>query len=90
MDAKEKGIFNTFLTVITLYIIFSLQMTHFFMGEWSKSNIKNLARILRCFHISLGLKVNFSKSKVFGIGVSLEETSEYANILGCVLGSLPF
>nr|KAJ0221875.1 hypothetical protein LSAT_V11C200066830 [Lactuca sativa] len=45
-----------------------------FLGEWSKGNIKNLARILRCFHVSSGLKVNFYKSRVFGVGATLEET----------------
>ena len=40
-----------------------------FVGEWSKHSIKNLARILRCFHVASGLKVNFNKSKVLGVGV---------------------
>lgn len=61
-----------------------------FIGEWSRSNLKNLARILRCFHASSGLKVNFFKFKVFGIGASNVETSNWANILGCKAGSLPF
>lgn len=61
-----------------------------FIGEWSWSNLKNLTRILRCFHASLGLKVNFFKSKVFGIGATSAETSNWANILGCEAGSLPF
>lgn len=39
-----------------------------FVGEWSRSNLKTLARILRCFHISSCLKVKFHKSRVFGIG----------------------
>lgn len=38
-----------------------------FLGEWNKENIKNLARIFRCFHATSGLKVNFNKSCVFGI-----------------------
>ncbi|KAM0043628.1 putative RNA-directed DNA polymerase [Helianthus debilis subsp. tardiflorus] len=33
-----------------------------FVGEWSEENFHNLARLLRCFHLSSGLKVNFSKS----------------------------
>nr|KAJ0194161.1 hypothetical protein LSAT_V11C800395240 [Lactuca sativa] len=61
-----------------------------FIGEWSRSNLKNLARILRCFHVSSGLKVNFFKSKVFVIGALNAETSNWANILGCVASSLPF
>lgn len=45
-----------------------------FVGEWSRSNLKNLASILKCFNASSGLKVNFHKSKVFGIGTSIRET----------------
>lgn len=44
-----------------------------FIGEWSERNIKNLVRILRCFHISSGLKMNFNNSKVFGVGSTLDE-----------------
>lgn len=60
------------------------------MGKWSIANTKNLARILRCFHAASGLKVNFNKSKVFGIGVSDEIISQSARILGCEAGSFPF
>ncbi|XP_023735630.1 uncharacterized mitochondrial protein AtMg01250-like [Lactuca sativa] len=61
-----------------------------FIGEWSRANLKNLAHILRCFHISLGLKVNFHKSRVFSIGATLQETENWANLLGCDAGVLPF
>lgn len=39
-----------------------------FMGEWSKVNFVNLNRILRCFYMALGLKMNVHKSRVVGIG----------------------
>lgn len=61
-----------------------------FVGEWSRSNLKNLARILRCFHVSSGLKVSFHKSRVFGIGATEEEITNWASILGCEAGSFPF
>ncbi|KAJ0520505.1 putative RNA-directed DNA polymerase [Helianthus annuus] len=61
-----------------------------FVGEWSEDNFHNLARLLRCFHLSSGLKVNFSKSKVFGVGVGNEEILHMSSILGCERGSLPF
>ncbi|KAF5796291.1 putative RNA-directed DNA polymerase [Helianthus annuus] len=61
-----------------------------FVGEWSDENFHNLARMLRCFHLSSGLKVNFSKSKVFGIGVGHNDVLETASIPGCEKGSLPF
>nr|KAJ0226018.1 hypothetical protein LSAT_V11C100047050 [Lactuca sativa] len=40
-----------------------------FISDWSYSNFSDLSNILKCSHFSLGLKVNFHKSKVFGIGV---------------------
>ncbi|KAI3517218.1 hypothetical protein L1887_16430 [Cichorium endivia] len=61
-----------------------------FLGEWSLENIKNLARVLRCFHVVSGLKVNFNKSRVFGIGVDSQEVSRWASPLGCEPASLPF
>lgn len=61
-----------------------------FIAKWSQSNLKNLARIRQCFHVTYGLKVNYHKSKVFGIGVSELESTNWANILGCEPGTLPF
>lgn len=61
-----------------------------FVGEWSRRNIKNLARILRCFHVSSGLKVNFHKSKLFGLRSNPQETIRWSNVLGCEAGTLPF
>lgn len=61
-----------------------------FLGEWSKDNIDNLARILRCFYVSSGLQVNFNKSKVVGIGVNDREVEYGAGPLGCEPTSLPF
>ncbi|KAI3509571.1 hypothetical protein L1887_24947 [Cichorium endivia] len=61
-----------------------------FVGEWDRTNLKNLARILKCFHASSGLKVNFHKSRVFGIGASDSETTNWASILGCDVGTFPF
>ncbi|GKA96280.1 putative RNA-directed DNA polymerase, eukaryota, reverse transcriptase zinc-binding domain protein [Tanacetum coccineum] len=43
------------------------------IGEWSTFNVQNLSRILTCFHLASGLKVNFNKSKLFGLGVPFNE-----------------
>lgn len=61
-----------------------------FIGDWSISNIKNLARILRCFHIASGLKVNFTKSRIFGIGVDPTIVERWTAPLGCKHATLPF
>lgn len=61
-----------------------------FVDEWSRSKLRNMAIILKCFHASSSLKVNYHKSKVFEIGASVHETSNWASILGCKAGSFPF
>lgn len=73
-----------------LSLIFFYADDVLFVGEWLCSNFDNFARILRCFHASAGLKVNFSKSQVFGIGVLMGEITRCARILGCCAASLPF
>ncbi|GJV42788.1 putative RNA-directed DNA polymerase, eukaryota, reverse transcriptase zinc-binding domain protein [Tanacetum coccineum] len=59
------------------------------LGEWSISNTKNLSRILTCFHLAYGLKVNFNKSKIFGIRISYEELNIIASSLGCLASQFP-
>ncbi|KAI3507508.1 hypothetical protein L1887_22495 [Cichorium endivia] len=54
-----------------------------FIGEWSESNLLNLNRVLRCFYIASGLKVNLLKSRLFGVGVEEFDLIRFANILSC-------
>ncbi|XP_022030721.1 uncharacterized protein LOC110931643 [Helianthus annuus] len=60
------------------------------MGEWSKSEVVNIVRILRCFYICSGLKINIDKSNLYGIGVGMEEIGDMANEAGCKPDSPPF
>ncbi|GJX68153.1 RNA-directed DNA polymerase, eukaryota [Tanacetum coccineum] len=59
------------------------------MGEWSRSNAMNLSRILTCFHLASGLKVNFNKSKLYGVGVSNVELNSLASTVGCIAAQFP-
>ncbi|KAJ0599393.1 putative RNA-directed DNA polymerase [Helianthus annuus] len=61
-----------------------------FVGEWSGTNAVNLNRIMRCFHLASGLRINLAKSKVFGVGVNDTQLQNLASILKCQVGSLPF
>lgn len=61
-----------------------------FFGDWISCNFSNLSRILRYFHAASCLKVNFHKSKVYGVGVSDGEIASCARILGCEVSSFPF
>ncbi|GJT05143.1 putative RNA-directed DNA polymerase, eukaryota, reverse transcriptase zinc-binding domain protein [Tanacetum coccineum] len=59
------------------------------MGEWSKINVLNLSRLLTCFHLASGLKLNFNKSKLFGIGVCEVERNFLASLIGCQPSNFP-
>ncbi|MFS7930782.1 putative RNA-directed DNA polymerase [Helianthus anomalus] len=61
-----------------------------FIGEWSTSNINNLRRILRCFYLASGLKVNLAKCSIYGIGVGDQEIQQMASYLRCKKGTFPF
>ncbi|PWA61623.1 RNA-directed DNA polymerase, eukaryota [Artemisia annua] len=60
------------------------------IGEWLESCLANVVRILRCFHVCSGLKINLSKSCLYGIGVSEADVVDKAKIVGCKVGKLPF
>lgn len=36
-----------------------------FIGDWSQNNLKNLARILWCFHVASALKLTFINRRCF-------------------------
>ncbi|KAL4352748.1 hypothetical protein GQ457_06G007230 [Hibiscus cannabinus] len=52
--------------------------------------IANVKRLLRCFEVSSGLKINFDKSCIVGIGVEKELVELLAFQCGCKCGELPF
>ncbi|GJT70288.1 glycerophosphodiester phosphodiesterase GDPDL3 [Tanacetum coccineum] len=71
-EAKSKNIFEGIKVGSNKVDISHLQYVDdaLIMGKWTLENAANLCRILRCFHLTSGLKVNFSKCKFFGIGVT--------------------
>jgi len=90
--AISKGVFHGISipnSSITLSHLFYADDA-LFVGDWSKGNIVNLARILICFYVVFGLKVNFCKSRVIGVGVPLVEVDRWASPLGCEPSTLPF
>ncbi|XP_022004091.1 uncharacterized protein LOC110901585 [Helianthus annuus] len=60
------------------------------MGEWSKENILNVVRILKCFYACSGLHINFVKSNLFGLGLNMGEVDVMAEVVGCRAAALPF
>lgn len=54
-----------------------------FMGQPNTQNVITLKAILRCFELVVGLKVNFYKSKLVGIGVTKLYIQSFASMLNC-------
>ncbi|GJR03016.1 reverse transcriptase domain-containing protein [Tanacetum coccineum] len=47
-------------------------------------NAMNLFRILTCFNLTSGLKINFHKSKLYGVGVTSLEVNSLASMICCL------
>ncbi|GJX16600.1 RNA-directed DNA polymerase, eukaryota [Tanacetum coccineum] len=61
-----------------------------FIGEWSEQNSHNIVKVLNCFHLASGLKINIAKSQVLGVGVSQNVVLQAANRIGCAVLNTPF
>ncbi|GJU81763.1 putative RNA-directed DNA polymerase, eukaryota, reverse transcriptase zinc-binding domain protein [Tanacetum coccineum] len=90
-EAKMKNVFEGVKVGSNSVDISILQFADdaLIMGKWSLNNAKNLCLILRCFHMASGLKVNFAKSKFFGVGVSNTDINTFASTLCCQPSSFP-
>ncbi|GJR98003.1 putative RNA-directed DNA polymerase, eukaryota, reverse transcriptase zinc-binding domain protein [Tanacetum coccineum] len=60
-----------------------------FLSEWSSVNAHNLLCMLSCFYLIFGLKINVNKCNVLGVGVSNEEVSNLAKIIGYGAAKFP-
>nr|GEU74675.1 RNA-directed DNA polymerase, eukaryota, reverse transcriptase zinc-binding domain protein [Tanacetum cinerariifolium] len=46
-------------------------------------NVTTIVNVLKCFFLALGLKINFHKSKLMGIGIPQAEVRSAAESIGC-------
>nr|GEW34466.1 RNA-directed DNA polymerase, eukaryota, reverse transcriptase zinc-binding domain protein [Tanacetum cinerariifolium] len=53
------------------------------LSDWNQNDMENITRILNIFYIASGLKINFHKSNVFGVGVSNSEVVSMSACTGC-------
>ncbi|GKA75793.1 hypothetical protein Tco_0782171 [Tanacetum coccineum] len=53
-----------------------------FIGKWESLNISTIVNVLKCFHLASGLKINFHKSKLMGIGTRPKEVDAAATTMG--------
>ena len=57
-------------------------------SEFLVVHVINFKRILCCFQTYLGIKINFNKSSITGVGISGEQLNRFSGFLGCNV--LPF
>nr|GEZ14308.1 RNA-directed DNA polymerase, eukaryota, reverse transcriptase zinc-binding domain protein [Tanacetum cinerariifolium] len=60
------------------------------ISDWNQNDMENITRILNIFYIASGLKINFHKYNVFGVGVSNSEVASMTACTGCEACSFPF
>ncbi|GJR72598.1 putative RNA-directed DNA polymerase [Tanacetum coccineum] len=91
-EAVAKGIFKGLVIGSDRVVVLHLQYADdmIFFGEWRRENAKALICILKCFEEVSGLKVNFNKSKLYGIGVCSCDREEMARWMRCSMGEFPF
>ncbi|GJV12691.1 hypothetical protein Tco_1354232 [Tanacetum coccineum] len=54
-----------------------------FFDEWSKENAMSLMCILKCFEEVSGLRINYIKSKLYGVGVNDREIGDMVKWMRC-------
>jgi hypothetical protein len=57
--------------------------------ENDEGSILTVKLILYCFEAMSGLKINYQKSEVFGVGVDQADLDRVARMLNCEIGSFP-
>ncbi|GJX45078.1 RNA-directed DNA polymerase, eukaryota [Tanacetum coccineum] len=78
------------LIMESLHISFSRVVDDGLFKEWSEQNLHNIVKVLNCFHLASGLKINIAKSQVLGVGVSQNVVLQAANRIGCAVLNTPF
>ncbi|XP_071694692.1 uncharacterized mitochondrial protein AtMg01250-like [Rutidosis leptorrhynchoides] len=78
--AVEKGMYKGVEIGNDKIVISHLQYADdtIFFGEWSRRNARNLMYLLECFEKASGLKVNYFKSQLYGVGVAKYEVDNLA------------
>nr|GEX24429.1 RNA-directed DNA polymerase, eukaryota [Tanacetum cinerariifolium] len=89
--ATSAGVFNG-IRINDLMVISHLFYADdaIFMEEWSDSNMANIVKILRCFFLVSGLKINIQKSQILEVGVHRNHVSRAALLIGCTVMQTPF
>nr|GEW41376.1 hypothetical protein [Tanacetum cinerariifolium] len=78
-------------------LIGETNFSHFFfaddmviLSDWGKNDFESIANSLHSFYLASSLKLNISKSNLYGVGVPEDELQDMAQVTGCQAGSFPF
>ena len=71
-------------------LIFNLANATILFNSTKWEEVVVLKRILRCFELSYGLKINLAESMMVGVGCLEEQIQPLANKIHCKFGKLPF
>jgi hypothetical protein len=90
--AVEIGFFNGIWIHDSVATISHLQYADdtLFVGDACVENLWTMKAILKWFELISGLKVDFFKSKLFGVNVDETFLASATVFLKCVVGRLPF
>ncbi|XP_028051602.1 uncharacterized protein LOC114256191 [Camellia sinensis] len=70
------------------HLQFAYDIILFCKADWVE--VTNVKRVLRCFEVVSGLKINYHKSDVSGVGIDEAIVDEFASRLNCTIHKLPF
>jgi hypothetical protein len=89
--AVDNGVFNGYKVGNNL-LFHTLQFADdtIIMGEGNWQNLWTIKTVLRSFEIVSGLKVNFHKSKLYGINLDDSFLRASSSFLHCEVDSIPF
>lgn len=92
IEATRKGVFKGILLRNDGSNLSLLQFADdaLFFGKWSQRNALNLIRILGFFDDASGLKINLTKSNLYGVCVNSCDVMEMARVIKCSHVELPF
>ncbi|CAD6214032.1 unnamed protein product [Miscanthus lutarioriparius] len=57
--------------------------------HFDPKNLRNVRLLLSCYEAMSGMKINYEKSEIFSVGLSLQEQNIAVESLGCKIGVLP-
>ncbi|GKC97240.1 RNA-directed DNA polymerase, eukaryota, reverse transcriptase zinc-binding domain protein [Tanacetum coccineum] len=60
------------------------------ISDWNRQDMINIICVLHVFFLASGLKINVSKSNIYGLGVSTNDIENLARDTGCGSGNIPF